>query len=80
MSKAEWQTANEIAVLRVALMQAEALCETLDKAEFIEPMNFDGDIDAIRAKKAIRARLEYREAEMLRETENRNGRLKSFAI
>lgn len=80
MTRTEWEQVKEVELLRLALSQAEALCDTLDRAEFCEPIDFEGQYDATRAMKSIRKRLEFREAKLLRHVENSNGRLKSFAV
>ena len=80
MTQSEWEEVKEVEHLRLALSQAETLCDTLDHLEFTDPVDFEGQYDATRAMKSIRKRLEIREARLLRHVENRNGRLKSFAI
>lgn len=75
MTESEWSEIKEVELLRKALTEAEALCLTLDHCEFVEPIDYDCDIDAKRAKVGIEKRLKLRESQLLRKVKHQSGRL-----
>ena len=79
MTSEERARVREVEWLRVAAQQAEALCATLDKCEFYEPLAYEAEIDAKRCERALIERLRVAEGALYRDHCNLHGNgVKSF--
>ena len=75
MTQEDFQKVREVELLRKAWEESKQLCETLDLCEFVEPLDFEADIDANQARKALERRLRVAESALLRDHVNRHGRV-----